>query len=178
MAILIPTIVTPIVAYIYNPSIQYRRAQKRGIHATKYNLEFKILACIHQEDTVPTLIDVLEASNPTRKSPISAYVLDLVELVGQSIPLFISHKLRISPSSRSNRTQRIIKAFYHYEMQNQGFVTVHCFTSIAPFETIHNDICLLALEKSKSPKLLDELVNLPSHLMLICDNISFQQAHH
>lgn len=151
MSILLPTIVTPIVAYIYNPSSQFRTAQKRGIHATKYNLEFKILACMHQEDTVPTLIDVLEASNPTRKSPIVVYVLDLVELVGQSIPLFINHKLRKSPSSRSNRTQRIIKAFYHYELENQDFVTVHCFTSVAPFETIHNDICLLALEKSKSP---------------------------
>ncbi|KAK1351557.1 Cation/H(+) antiporter like [Heracleum sosnowskyi] len=156
MAIVLPTIVRPIVAYIYNPSSQFRTAQKRGIHATKYNLEFKILACIHQEDTVPTLIDVLEASNPTRKSPIVAYVLDLVELVGQSIPLFISHKLKTSPSSRSNRTQRIITAFYHYELQNQGLVTVHCFTSVSPFETIHNDICLLALEKSTSLIILSQ----------------------
>ncbi|XP_074340666.1 cation/H(+) antiporter 15-like [Apium graveolens] len=157
MAIVIPTIVTPIVAYIYNPSSQYRTAQKRGIHATKYNLEFKILACIRQEDTVPTLINVLEASNPTRKSPISTYVLDLVELVGQSIPLFISHKLRRGPSStRSNRTQRIIKAFHQYELQNEGFVTVQCFTSIAPFETIHNDICLLALEKGTSLIILSQ----------------------
>lgn len=167
MALIIPTIVTPIVAYVYNPSRQYRTSQKRGIHATKYNLEFKILACIHEEDTVPTLINVLEASNPTRKSPIAAYVLDLVELVGQSIPLFISHKLNRNPSTRSSRTQRIIKAFYQYELQNQGFVTINCFTSVAPFATMHNDICLLALEKSKSSEILDELENLSSRLIYI-----------
>lgn len=100
MAILLPTIVTPIVAYIYNPSSQYRTAQKRGIHATKYNLEFKIMSCIHWEDNIPTLISVFAASNPTRKSPISAYDQELVELVGQIIPLFIS-------SCRINRRFKI-----------------------------------------------------------------------
>lgn len=150
MAVVILAVVTPLVVFLYNPLRQYRTYKKRRIQETRHGVEFGILACIHQEDSVPTLINILEASNATKKSPIAAHVLDLVELVGQTIPLFISHKLKRNPSSRSTKTQRIIKAFYQYETRNQGFVNVQCFTSVAPFATIHNDICLLALEKGNN----------------------------
>lgn len=157
MTVVMLAVVSPLVALLYNPLRQYQTYKKRSIQESRRNLEFGILACIHQEDSVPTLINVLEASNPTKNSPITAYVLDLVELVGQAIPLFISHKLNRNPSSRSTKTQRIIKAFYHYETRNEGLVNIQCFTSVAPFSTIHNDICLLALEKGNTQlKLLYE----------------------
>ncbi|XP_057468565.1 cation/H(+) antiporter 15-like [Actinidia eriantha] len=156
MAILHSAIVTPLVRRLYDPSRRSVVYRRRMIQHSRHNGELRILACVHQEDNVLTLTNILEASNPTRESPISVYVLELVELIGQAMPLLISHKT--NKFSRSNtRSTRIVRAFQQFEMRNHGVVMVQCFTSIAPFRTIDNDICSLALDKVVS------LVIIPFH---------------
>ncbi|GFY83820.1 hypothetical protein Acr_03g0005940 [Actinidia rufa] len=156
MAILHSAIITPLVRRLYDPSRRSVVYRRRMIQHSRHNGELRILACVHQEDNVLTLTNILEASNPTRESPISVYVLELVELIGQAMPLLTSHKT--NKLSRSNtRSTRIVRAFQQFEMRNHGVVMVQCFTSIAPFRTIDNDICSLALDKVVS------LVIIPFH---------------
>lgn len=150
MAILNSAIVSPLVKHLYNPSRRYLAYKRRTIveHANQ-RMELRILVCIHREDNVATMVDVLEASNPTRESPIGVYVLDMVELVGRAMPLFITHKpqKKIPSTASTTRTRAIIGAFLQFEERKQGVVSVQCFTSIAPYKTVHDDIFAVALEK-------------------------------
>ncbi|KAI7998966.1 Cation/H(+) antiporter 15 [Camellia lanceoleosa] len=93
-------------------------------------------------------MNILKASYPHKKRPIEAFVLDLMELIGQENPLLINHQFRKVRSSMLNRTDRIITAFHQFE-HYEGIKHQH-FTVIAPYASMHDDICMLALQKSVS----------------------------
>ncbi|KAI3453514.1 hypothetical protein Pfo_010177 [Paulownia fortunei] len=113
------SIIQPLVTNIYKP-------------ATKSDGEFRLLVCMHTPRNVPTIIHLLEASHPTKKSPICAYVLHLVELTGRASAMLIS--------------DHIFNAFVNFE-QHGGFVSVNPLTAISPYSTMHEDICNVAEDK-------------------------------
>ncbi|KAI7997002.1 Cation/H(+) antiporter 15 [Camellia lanceoleosa] len=108
-----------------------------------------MLVCLHEEDNVFGIMNILKASNPPKKSPIEAFVVDLMELIGREIPLLINHQLHKGRSSMLNRTNRIITTFHQFEQHYEG-IKHQYFTVIAPYGSIHDDICMLALEKNVS----------------------------
>ncbi|KAG5253476.1 cation/H(+) antiporter [Salix suchowensis] len=147
-AMLQSVFVTLLVRLLYDPSRRYIAYTPRTIRNTGLHSELQIIACLHQQDDVPPIINVLEATNPTRASPITIYVLNLKRLIEGTLPLFISHKL--SSSSSSEKIDSVGNAFCRFEQENQDLVTVQCFTSFAPYATMHDDVCTLALEKGAS----------------------------
>ncbi|KAI3867945.1 hypothetical protein MKW92_049906 [Papaver armeniacum] len=56
-----------------------------------------------------------------------------------------------------NPTTRIIKSFTLYAHHNRGIVSVSSFTAISPYNTMHDDICSLGLDKRTS------LIIIPFH---------------
>ncbi|KAF6174098.1 hypothetical protein GIB67_020280, partial [Kingdonia uniflora] len=66
-------------------------------------------------------------------------------------------------SSSSSNSDHIMNAFKNYEMQNQGFVSVQAFMSIADIATMHDDVCNLALDKRVN------LVIIPYHKQIAVD---------
>lgn len=96
------------------------------------------------------MINLLEASHPTKKSPICVYVVHLVELTGRASAMLIVHNTRKSGKPAVNRTQaqsdHIINAFENYE-QHAGFVSIQPLTAISPYSSMHEDICNLAEDK-------------------------------
>lgn len=121
------------------------------------NSELRILACVHRHDEALAAIKLLEVSNPTRESPISAYALNLVELLGRASPLLINHSLGQKGSSSSSRSQPTIDSFTYLETQNRGLVNVQVFTAFSLPKYMHQDICSLAFDKMAS------LIILPFH---------------
>ncbi|TKY56555.1 Cation/H(+) antiporter 15 [Spatholobus suberectus] len=140
---------TPIVKFLYDPSKRYLSLnRRRTIEHAPPNAVLPLMACIHSEENTPPFINVLEMSNSTIESPICFYVLHLVQLTGRSAPVLIDHQ----PNNKSNplhssHSQNIINAFKSYEQQNMGNVMVKLFTSVSPYETMHDEICLQAAEK-------------------------------
>ena len=62
--------------------------------------EFRIISLVHSEENVPSMISLLEASNPTEdQSLISAYVTHLMELVVEPLNF-----LSISISERGDHS--------------------------------------------------------------------------
>ncbi|MCL7050156.1 hypothetical protein MKW94_017752 [Papaver nudicaule] len=156
--------ISPTVKVLYNPSRRYIAYKRRTIQNCKRNVEFRILACVYQDENVPTILDVLEASHPTAYSPICIYMLHLIQLQGRASPLLVAHKKKGSFKSTGggsqyfNPSSRIINAFKFYEKQQAGgTVTVNSFTAISPYTTMHDDICSIALERRTS------LIILPFH---------------
>ncbi|KAJ4830690.1 hypothetical protein Tsubulata_028406 [Turnera subulata] len=152
-------IFTPLVRCIYSPSRRYVAYRRHTIQHSEPFSELRILACIHKQDDVHSIINILNATNPSRESPIAVYVLNLKESVAGTLPFFITHKLRRTSATKTKETDRIINAFFQFEQQNYSLLSVQCFTSIGVYQTMHDDICTMALEKMTS------LVLIPFHIL-------------
>ncbi|XP_042506742.1 cation/H(+) antiporter 15-like [Macadamia integrifolia] len=147
--IMVTGFVAPLVRVIYNPSHKYRGYKKRTIQHTNLHAELPILVCVYNQESVPALINLLKATHPVQDYPMAIYLLQLIELVGRSAPLLIPYLPgKIMESQRSGRA--IFNAFKIFERNNPGVNTMQAFTSVAPYATMHDDICTLALDKRVS----------------------------
>lgn len=155
--LLLNTTAPPLIRYLYDPSRRYAVYNQRTVMHLADNSELRVVACIHDQENVPTMISLLEAINPSKRSPVAIYVLHLIELVGRSNPLLIPHKLSKRPSSKASLSKSIVNAFRLFEQSYSGIVSVHPFTAISPYVTMHDEICTMALDKRAS------LIILPFH---------------
>ncbi|KAH7553911.1 hypothetical protein JRO89_XS12G0076100 [Xanthoceras sorbifolium] len=142
-------IIAPIVRAIYDSSRRYVAYRRRTIQHIGRHSELRILACIHQPEHVTTIINILEASN-SPQCPLAVYVMNLEDLARHTLPLVQTHRLDRLPSSKSTKADQMINAFRHYQQKGRGRIYVQCFTAIAPYTTMHDEICLMAFEKSTS----------------------------
>ena len=142
--------ITPMIKYLYDPSRRYMAYKRRTVMHSRPDSELRILVCINDQENVPTIINLLEALNPSKRSPLSIYLLHLIELVGRANPLLIAHELTERPTSKASPSKLIVNAFRYYEHINHGVVTVFPFTAISHCKTMHDDVCSLALDKSTS----------------------------
>lgn len=151
-------IVPVVVKLLYDPKKKYTAYQNRNMMHSLPDSELRILACIHRSDNTPAIINLLDAACPTRESPIAVYVLHLIELVGRTTPVFISHKKnQRTLSNYSSCSENVIVSFNHFERDNDGAVHASLFTAISPPEYMHDDVCTLALDK------LTSLIIVPFH---------------
>ncbi|KAI4305376.1 hypothetical protein L6164_028746 [Bauhinia variegata] len=150
-------LITPTVAYIYDPSRRYEAKFRRTILNSEENLDLRILVCIHKEDDVQSTISLLEASNPERTAPFCAIVLQLMELSGRATAILAPNQDFRSKSSRGICSEHIVNAFNQFEHHNRGCVMVEHFTAVAPYMSIHDDVCSVALDKKAS------IIILPFH---------------
>ncbi|GMH14968.1 hypothetical protein Nepgr_016809 [Nepenthes gracilis] len=152
-AIIMTGVITPIVTSIYRPARRFSPYKRRTIQHSKPDAELRILTCIHTPRNVPTIINLLEATNPTKRSPICVYVLHLVELTGRASAMLIVHNTRKSGHLALNQTQaqsdHIINAFENYK-QHTTSVSIQPLTAISPYSSMHEDICNLAEDKRVS----------------------------
>lgn len=141
-------ITRPMIVYLYDPSKRYKAKSRRTmLHTHQRNVQLRMMVCIHNADNVPTIINLLEASNPTRYSPIAVFVLHLMDLKGRASAILVPHHHLNKLNSNSNRSDHIVRAFLHFEQQHQGSVMAQHFTAIAPYASMHDDICTMALDK-------------------------------
>ncbi|KAF5194862.1 Cation/H(+) antiporter [Thalictrum thalictroides] len=131
-AIVIAGITSIMVKYTYKPSRRYM-ISKSTLQQNINNTEFRILTCVHRESNAPAIIEILEASNATRKSLIGVYLLHLIELQRVATPLLIAHRKNDTYSIHYNRSRHIINVFNLFEHQNQGLISLMSFTAMSPY---------------------------------------------
>ncbi|KAF7842958.1 cation/H(+) antiporter 15 [Senna tora] len=163
--VVMTALVAPIVTATYKPTRRFIPYKKRTIQGIRLNAERKLLVCLHHPSNVPTIINLLEASNPTPTSPLCVYALHLVELTGRVSAMLIVHNHRKSDHHHHSHHRRICSAgdaangaqaqsdniigsFANFET-NYGVdsVSVHPLTAVSPYSTMHQDICALAEDK-------------------------------
>ncbi|XP_020228950.1 cation/H(+) antiporter 15 [Cajanus cajan] len=139
---------TPVVKFLYDPSKSYLSLNRgKTIEHAPPNAVLPLMACIHLEENTLPMINVIEMSNSTIESPIFLYVLHLIQLVGRSAPVLMDHQLDFNFSQVSYHSQSIINAFKSYEQQHTGNMMVKLFTSISPYESMHDEICMQAAKQ-------------------------------
>ncbi|KAI9198432.1 hypothetical protein LWI28_015728 [Acer negundo] len=150
--VIMTSIVGPTISAMYKTSTRIGKYEGRTIQRTKPNDELRILSCIHSIHNVSGMTNLLAISNATENTPLSVFALQLVELTGRASPMLIVHspgKTSISMYGRSHSSDSnlIINAFENLETHNPVAFSVQSLTSLSPFITMHEDVCILAENK-------------------------------
>lgn len=150
-AMLQTAIIVTLLRSFYDYSRRYVAYKRRTLEHSQQFAELRILVCVSELDNVATVVNILYASNPPQ-SPVGIYVLNLEEYTGRLLPVVIPHRLekKSHSSVKTNIVDTMINAFYHVEQQGQGYLSVQCFTAIAPYASMHDDICSMAFERDTS----------------------------
>ncbi|URD74978.1 hypothetical protein MUK42_09124 [Musa troglodytarum] len=149
----------PMVKYLYRPEDRYVAYKRRTLQHAKPGDELRVLACIHEQDNVNTALALLQASGHSHDSPIYVYVLHLHHLIGRTDAVLHPHTCRNEPSSSValSESDHIVNAFRRFEQKHSDGVWVLPYICISPYNTMHYDVCSLALDKKVT------LVILPFH---------------
>ncbi|CAI9091800.1 OLC1v1026915C1 [Oldenlandia corymbosa var. corymbosa] len=149
--------VSSLIKLLYDPSKRNIPVRRRTIQHSKRDAELRVLVCVHNQEDVPEMLNLLEASNATEESHIAVIAVLLVELVGRANPMLIAHQSHRMLQPSSSRSGRIINALRQYELCNETCVNIHSFSSISHFDTMHEDICRVALDQNTT------IIILPFH---------------
>ncbi|KAF6146916.1 hypothetical protein GIB67_036635 [Kingdonia uniflora] len=98
---------------------------------------------------------LLRATPGTKDSPITVYMVHLVDLMGRAAPILIIHKKQRA-TAKYAASNAIVGAFKIFEA-GCNHVQIHSYTSITPYNAMHHDICELALQNNAT------LILVPSH---------------
>ncbi|XWS16920.1 hypothetical protein CRYUN_Cryun33cG0023000 [Craigia yunnanensis] len=148
--ILVASIGPILVKSLYDPSRKYVCYQIRSIMHSKFDEELRMIGCIHVPGNVNSIINILNASCPTREIPIALDVLHLVKLSGRATPVFIAHQKHMKTLSNKSYSENVVLAFNQFERDNWGAVTVNVFTPVYPPNLMYDDICNLAMDQLTS----------------------------
>lgn len=150
VSIIIMTMVVPPLTMVYHPVDNVEPYKRRTIEKSKAEEELRILACIYDMRNVPSIINLLEASYASQRSPISVFALHLVELIGRATAMVIVHTTRKAGTKHLTQaeaqTEQIISAFDNYELRCDG-VMVQALTARSAFSSMDEDICGVAKSK-------------------------------
>ncbi|CAM0954951.1 unnamed protein product [Alopecurus aequalis] len=151
VSVAMTALVTPVVTTVYRPARRLVGYKRRNLQRSKHDAELRMLACVHTTRNVPSIISLLELSNPTKRSPIFIYALHLVELTGRASNMLAAHH-----TAAPGASEHIFNAFENYE-ESIGGVSVQALTAVSPYQTMHEDVSVLAEDKHVS------LIVLPFH---------------
>lgn len=140
-------VISFVVKVLYDPSRRFVAYKRRTILHCRGNDEMRILACVHSQEHVHSIISLLQLSDPTKESPINLVVLHLVKLTGRASSILVAHKQHDKPCHNPTQSEHIFNAFRNLEQQNPEFFLLQCYKGISPYKTMYNDVCSLALEK-------------------------------
>lgn len=148
--VILNAIITPIIEIYYKPEVKDYdlplsvKQRTNSLQMCSSIGELRIIACVQEEDNVPSIISLLEAMNPKETTPICAYVIHLVALASQTVPTLSPYKNHKRMFSTPSTSDNIMRAFLNYEEHTQFSVQIQPFRMISPFKYMHQPICRLA----------------------------------
>ncbi|KAL0303924.1 UNVERIFIED_CONTAM: Cation/H(+) antiporter 14 [Sesamum radiatum] len=144
----VTAIVTPLIKLLHDPSKRHFPLKRRTIQHTKHEAEFRILVCIKDQDNVSSIINILEASDARDESPIAAIAVLLEEPGSRATNMLLAHQLTRILQPNNSKSDHVFNALRQYELHNRSCVTIQVFRAISHFQTVHDDICRLALDQN------------------------------
>ncbi|KAI5407742.1 cation/H(+) antiporter 15, partial [Lathyrus oleraceus] len=145
--LVINAIIAPLVKFIFNPSDQYHSGKRSSIQYIKRDSELRVMGCFYKNESIPTMLNIVEASCASRESNVMFIALLLVEILGRSRPVLVAHQPHDTLRTTSGYSTPLEKALRQYTQFNEGCAHVESFTSISDFDTIHEDVCRISLDR-------------------------------
>ncbi|KAL9232547.1 hypothetical protein vseg_007648 [Gypsophila vaccaria] len=134
----------PLVQYLFDPSKHYNSSMKQKKMARiGGNDNLRILVCIHNEESVSGIIDLLKLVN-NMSDTITLFTLQLIHLTGSSSSILEPlYKYKMLGSHQ----EHVVKVFDQLEVESQGLIKAQHLVSVTPYKSMHDDICTVAHEK-------------------------------
>lgn len=88
--ILMTVIVSPLINAIYKPKFRFMQSQLRTVQKLRFDMELRVVACVHNAKHATNMIHVLEATNATRISPVHVSAVHLLELTRHGTAILVS----------------------------------------------------------------------------------------
>ncbi|KAI4354087.1 hypothetical protein L6164_002987 [Bauhinia variegata] len=161
---LMTAIVAPVINYMYKPKKRFERYKLRTVEKLRKDVELRILACVHNNRHASSMVNLIEAFNTTRVSPLHVFVLQLVELTGRATAILNAHmEKKHQNSSELESWQNLTKSQADLECITNTFkgfcdgndaTRVEILTALSVYDTIHEDIYTLAEDRCTSLVLL------------------------
>ncbi|CAD5320091.1 unnamed protein product [Arabidopsis thaliana] len=144
-------VVQPLLAIAYKPKKKLIFYKNRTIQKHKGESELCVLTCVHVLPNVSGITNLLQLSNPTKKSPLNVFAIHLVELTGRTTASLLIMNDEAKPKANfadrvRAESDQIAEMFTALEVNNDG-VMVQTITAVSPYATMDEDICLLAEDK-------------------------------
>ncbi|GAB2279888.1 hypothetical protein Dimus_014524 [Dionaea muscipula] len=148
-------IVGPTMTLVYKRmiknSIPY---QQRTIEGSKSDADLRVVACIHSQRNISSIVKLLEISDISPRSPMSVFAVHLEELIGRAAAMFIVHESGNSSTSSKSffgrthvQSEQVIAAFNNFQREHQESTHVQTLTVISSIDTMHEDIGSLVEDK-------------------------------
>ncbi|KAL3650322.1 hypothetical protein CASFOL_006725 [Castilleja foliolosa] len=141
-------VITPLIKLLYDPTKQRVPLKRRTIQHLKRDAELRILVGIRNQDNIPIIVNLLEASYADEQNPIAVIAILLVELVGRATQMVVAHQSTRSLQPVHSESGPIVNALRQYELCNELCVTVQLFSAISYVHTMHDDIFRVALDQN------------------------------
>ncbi|KAG6480114.1 cation/H(+) antiporter 15-like [Zingiber officinale] len=147
--VLVTGVCSWLVTTFYDPLDTRHNVGYRALQHLNAQEKFSAVATMLNEDPVPAMLDLFEAScaTPAGQSSSCIHVLHLVELSGRANSTLVPHKNRKGELVNPAQMDRLHNAFLNYEKRKKEGVAILPFTAISPYTTMHQDICSLAMDK-------------------------------
>ncbi|KAG0521777.1 hypothetical protein BDA96_08G190600 [Sorghum bicolor] len=178
MALFTTFITTPIVMAVYKPARPAAPYKRRTVECAPGDdtSELRVLACFHASRSIPTLLNLVEASRGTGRRRLVMYAMHLVELSERSSSITMVQRARRNGAPFFNSADRpegqMVVAFEAF--QQLSSVRVRAMTAISDMDTIHRDVIDSAAGKRAA------IVVMPYHKALQQDGslVSLGSAYH
>ncbi|KAM6557725.1 hypothetical protein CsatB_004744 [Cannabis sativa] len=158
--------VFPILNLTYKSIKQFVKRMQRSLTSLQPSSELRVLTCFHSSYEVTGIINLLDASNPTRDSPISVFVINLIENIGRTTAMNIVHgtctvvNMGGEGGRYDNDQQAAFDAFKCFNSEKEGLF-IQPSTAVSSYATMHEHICDFAEENRAN------IIILPFHLKTI-----------
>lgn len=143
-----------IINAIYKPRKRFEQNKLRTVKDLKVDAELRVLACVHNTRHATGIINLLEAFNAIKVSPLRVFAIQLIELTGSTTALLAAHVEQ--PNHQEAGSQALTKSqedmenitniFQSYVEDNNN-TKVETLFAVSAYSTIHEDIYNLAQEK-------------------------------
>ncbi|CAO2824819.1 unnamed protein product [Amaranthus hypochondriacus] len=141
----------PLTQWLYDPSSKYNTVRKRKVMGLGDHADLQVLVCIHNEDNMPAMFDILEVSKFNKSGgSISVFALQLIQLKGSAIPILAPLHEYKKKADNFGLFDHVVNALEQFEQDCLGYARVQQFVSVTPSKSMHNDICTLAHDKRTS----------------------------
>ncbi|KAH0646510.1 hypothetical protein KY284_034394 [Solanum tuberosum] len=144
MALFTTFITTPIVVSVYKPAkLAITEYKHRTIERKDTSKQLRILTYFHSTRSLPTMINLIEASRGTAKKGLRVYAMHLMELSERSSAILMVHKARKNglpfwKKREVSDSNQIVVAFETFEHLSK--VSIRPTTAISPMNSMHEDI--------------------------------------
>ncbi|KAJ0691545.1 putative cation/H+ exchanger, sodium/solute symporter superfamily [Helianthus annuus] len=133
--------------HFYDPSTRYQTYKRNSILESEPTDFFRMVVCIHNDENVTSIINLLEVSNPTRHQRMEVTTMSLHPLEGRASAILVPISEVEKIPSAQNRVLQMGKAFYYFMERNHNSINVEHFVAMAPYGSMHEDVITIAINK-------------------------------